>query len=427
MAVDKNLFLYNLAVVAIMKNESPYVKEWLNYHIWAGVEHFYIYNNDDNPDALQEVLKPYIDAGLVTHIFYPGKARQYEAYNDAVQNFRFFCRYMAFIDADEFIFPQSDKSIVEVVDELLADKPNAAALAISRLEFGSNYQDNADFSRGVLERFTRRASDSSTSVKSIINPRRVDYFFNPHFAMYFVEYKSFNEVGGEVATAYNDPPTIDKIRLYHYPIKSAEEWLAKVNRGTADSFRNVYKSEDFSHDEAANEIFDDSILKYLEKRKKFLKIKSDKEILSLAKKVDYNRCFSTLKQELEPLLVKELTDEDLVGKMETFLTCRAVASELNATFFVGTTEKTFEEVALTIISMPKFLKTIKPSDIGLMLSELPKILPLKYLAVKNICKFCRLIIPTYITIFQVYNQAAWRTFVDLKQLIDYLQIIEDRM
>ena len=426
MAVDKNLFLYDLAVVAIMKNEEHYVEEWLNYHLLAGVEHFYIYDNDSTPE-FKNILQPYIDAEIVTYIPYPGGARQNEAYNDAVKNYRFFCRYMAFIDGDEFIFPQSNKSIIEVVDELLADKPDAAALGINRLEFGSNYQDKADFSRGVLERFTRRASLSSDHVKSIINPRRVDYFFNPHFAMYFVEYKSFNEVGGEIATAYNDPPTIDKIRIYHHPIKSAEEWLAKVNRGTADSFRNVYKSEDFSHSEVANEIFDDSILKYLEERKKFLKIKSDKEILSLAKKVDYNRCFSALKQELEPLLVKELTDEDLVGKMETFLTCRALATKLNATFFVGTTEKTFEEVALVIISMPKFLKTIKPSDIGLLLSELPNILPLKYLAVKNICKFCRLIIPTYITIFQIYNQAAWREFVDLKQLIDYLQIIEDRM
>ena len=426
MAVDKNLFLYDLAVVAIMKNEEPYVKEWLDYHLLAGVEHFYIYDNDSTPE-FKNILQPYIDAEIVTYIPYPGGARQNEAYNDAVKNYRFFCRYMAFIDGDEFIFPQSDKSIIEVVDELLADKTNATALAVNRLEFGSNYQDNADFSRGVLERFTRRASDASTNVKSIINPRRVDYFYNPHFAMYFFGYKSFNEVGGEVATYLNEPPTIDKIRIYHYPIKSAEEWLAKVNRGTADNYNNIYKPEDFSHSETANEIFDDSILKYLEERKKFLKIKSDKEILSLAKKVDYNRCFSTLKQELEPLLVKELTDEDLVGKMETFLTCRAVASELNATFFVGTTEKTFEEGVLTIISLPKFLGTLEAGDIGLLLSELPHILQLKYPAMKTICQFCRLVIPVYITIFQIYNQAAWREFVDLKQLIDYLQIIEDKM
>ena len=44
--LDKNLFLYDLAVVAIMKGEEPYVKKWIDYHILAGVDYFYIYNND---------------------------------------------------------------------------------------------------------------------------------------------------------------------------------------------------------------------------------------------------------------------------------------------------------------------------------------------------------------------------------------------
>jgi len=45
MAVDKNLFLHDLAVVAILYNEGRYLKEWLNYHILAGVDHFYIYDH----------------------------------------------------------------------------------------------------------------------------------------------------------------------------------------------------------------------------------------------------------------------------------------------------------------------------------------------------------------------------------------------
>ena len=40
MAVDKNLFLYNLSVVSIMKNEGPYAKEWIDFNLLAGVEHF---------------------------------------------------------------------------------------------------------------------------------------------------------------------------------------------------------------------------------------------------------------------------------------------------------------------------------------------------------------------------------------------------
>ena len=60
---DKNLFLYDLAVVAIFKDEGKYLKEWLDYHLLAGVEHFYLYNNDSSDDY-QEVLAPYVKANL---------------------------------------------------------------------------------------------------------------------------------------------------------------------------------------------------------------------------------------------------------------------------------------------------------------------------------------------------------------------------
>ena len=62
--VDKNLFLHDLAVVAILKNEGAYLKEWLDYHLLAGVNHFYLYDND-SPDNQAEVVAPYVKAGLV--------------------------------------------------------------------------------------------------------------------------------------------------------------------------------------------------------------------------------------------------------------------------------------------------------------------------------------------------------------------------
>jgi len=106
--VDKNLFLHDLAVVAILKNEGHYLKEWLDYHLAAGVEHFYLYDND-SPDNQAEVAAPYVKAGLVDYIYAPGKAMQMQTYNDAVKRFKFQSRYMAFIDGDEFIYPKVDR------------------------------------------------------------------------------------------------------------------------------------------------------------------------------------------------------------------------------------------------------------------------------------------------------------------------------
>ena len=105
MTVDKNLFLHDLAVVAILKNEAPYLREWLDYHLLAGVDHFYLYDNE-SPDNQREVAAPYVKAGLVDYIPLPGKKMQMIAYSDAVNKFKYQCRYMAFIDLDEFIFPK---------------------------------------------------------------------------------------------------------------------------------------------------------------------------------------------------------------------------------------------------------------------------------------------------------------------------------
>ena len=36
--VDKDLFLHDLAVVVILKNEGHYLKKWIDYHLLAGIE-----------------------------------------------------------------------------------------------------------------------------------------------------------------------------------------------------------------------------------------------------------------------------------------------------------------------------------------------------------------------------------------------------
>ena len=268
--VDKNLFLYDLALVAIMKNEAPYVKEWIDYHLLAGVDHFYIYDND-SPDNLKEILQPYIDAEIVTYIFYPGKCRQMESYNDAIKNFRFECRYLAFIDGDEFIFPKSKSTIVPIIDEILTQNLNAGGLAVNWRMFGSNNLETADYDVGVLDRFTKRATELFTAAKTISDARKIKYSDNPHFVNYFDGYQLINEKSNIVSAglcatlAKNNDSTDNKIVINHYREKSFEEYKVKVARGNADYPNNRYTTESFSH-KKFNDEYDDSILKYRDTR-----------------------------------------------------------------------------------------------------------------------------------------------------------------
>jgi len=55
-------FNNTISIVAMVKNESEYIKEWLEYHMLVGVDKFVIYDNNSD-DNLKEILQPYINSG----------------------------------------------------------------------------------------------------------------------------------------------------------------------------------------------------------------------------------------------------------------------------------------------------------------------------------------------------------------------------
>ena len=426
MDIDKDLFLYDVAVVAIMKNEGPYVKEWLDYHILAGVEHFYIYDNE-SPDNLKEVLQPYINDGLVTYKFYPGKARQYEAYNEAVQEYRFFCRYMAFIDADEFIFPQNNKSVPEVVDEILEKYPSAGGLAVNIFTFGSNFQEHANYREGVLRRFTRRAPTDfcplmpelnnlpggTAHVSSIVNPRKVHHFGSPHFAYYLDGYQAVNSNGGVVPLFYNNPPTVDKIVMNHYPVKSKEEYLKKINRGTADNKTNIYNMEVFKKNDH-NEVFDDGILRYLATRP-MARLENHTS--------KHNRIHNALLKNLSPFFGKALPSNSFQNKLEMLLMCRKLAEYMRTNAFNDVAGNFFEEISIEAM-VGCLSANMRVADFRLLISELPEILKLNYPAVKELHKALIDFIPKVMDLYRRPLIDGWKEFIQLQHLLKMLQLID---
>ena len=419
--VDKNLFLYDLAVVAIFKDEGKYLREWVDYHLLAGVEHFYLYNNDSSDDYA-EVLAPYVENNLVTLINFPGKTMQYPAYTDAIEKYRFDCRYMAFIDLDEFIFPKTKASIVEVVDEILSRDPNAAALGINWQCFGSNGHEKADYTRGVLERFTRRAPSDwtdfnehkpdfgNTYIKSIVNPRQVDHFWDPHFAIYFKGLKSINSDGKETFQAGNHPICADKIVINHYIVKSKEEYENKIKRGDAYFKVNPREMKVFyTHD--CNDEFDDGILKYRDARANSFSLESNVDKI---RRVE-NALIETLTQ-CSPF---DAPTEFFVGKLETFLTCYALAKMFNTK--IG--NKTAEEYALVwLYQMLNKDGVLTFAELQLFVDTLPEILSRPFpLAKKLVQTFSARILPTMIEATKIFQM--WKTYKNLKLLQHLLESI----
>ncbi len=403
MAVDKNLFLHDLAVVAILKNEAPYLREWLDYHLVAGIDHFYLYDNDSS-DNYNEIIAPYVAAGLVTSKKISGGSAQFAAYADAVLNFRFQSRRMAFIDLDEFIYPKSNRSVAEVVEEILS-RTEAAGLAINWQLFGSSGESKADYSRGVLERFTRRAPidwvvpipnrdipGGNAQVKTIADPRRVAFFTSAHFPIYFEGNFSVNERGAVVPNYCNEPVTAEKIAINHYNVKSREEFLIKIKRGRAGKVSG-YLTLDWFDMYDRNEVFDDGILSYRAARAENFSVETD------AEKV----------RRMTDALIKNLTAEEF--SLETALTCRVASNHLG--------EKILEEASLGAVL--KSFDGMKLSDVRLLLSELPELLSLPYHAVNELRGATIEIISQTMNFMREHE--FWKDFSDLEHLRRLLQKI----
>ena len=420
--VEKNLFLYDLAAVAIFKDEAKYLGEWIDYHFLAGVNHFYLYNNDSSDDY-QKVLAPYIEKNLVTLANLSGRGMQMIAYDDAIEKYRFKCRYMAFIDLDEFIFPKTNRSIVEVADEILSADLSAAAFGINMQFFGSNCEEKADYSRGVLERFTRRApddwifvnkdglKDGNIYIKSIVNPRRVDYYFSPHYPIYFSGLKSMSSDGTETFRAGNYPIAADKIVLNHYFTKSLEEFKKKkLRRGKGYSVNKEYVMENF-HTYDRNEVFDDGILKYRAARADSFALETDAERITRSEK--------TLIEILTQRSPIDAPADFFTGKLETFLTCRALAEHLGTK--VG--NKTAEEYALIWIyqTLVKGEK-ITHAEIQQFMRALPEILSRPFPLCKKIKTLTQdYVIPGFCEAFK--NVFEWGARAELIQLQKFLRLI----
>ncbi len=58
---------YTLSICAIFSNEAEYLKEWIEYHLLVGVDHFFLYNVGSTDNYLKR-LSPYIEKGIVTLI-----------------------------------------------------------------------------------------------------------------------------------------------------------------------------------------------------------------------------------------------------------------------------------------------------------------------------------------------------------------------
>jgi hypothetical protein len=214
---------FYLSVVATVRNEDIYLSEWIEYNLLMGVQHFYIYDNESS-DNTKEVLKPYVEKGLVTYIYYPGEDKQIEIYNVALKNFGSDSTWLMYIDVDEFIKIKTGKKLIDYIKE----NEGYSQLIFQWVCFGSsNYKTKPEGL--VIENFIKRQEGYDSTMKSIVKSSTV-LLADVHKHSVLGKYK---EVPYEEA------------QCNHYYCKSEEEFIKrKAARG-----RNGHPNEPYTSDE----------------------------------------------------------------------------------------------------------------------------------------------------------------------------------
>lgn len=219
--------MHYLALCCIAKDEAPYLKEWLAYHASLGVEHFYIYDNC-SAVLVRDALGSFASGARVTIRRVEGERMQLPAYDDCLRSFGPSCKWIGFLDLDEFALPMQDNDLRVLLSEFEA----YGGLAATWRLFGSSGHERRP-EGPVIKNYTQAfAEQESFQIKSFVQPRRAVQCLNPHYFRYEPGCFCVNEDHYPVSPAMQCTFSPGRrARVNHYFLKSREDFAHKIQRG----------------------------------------------------------------------------------------------------------------------------------------------------------------------------------------------------
>lgn len=185
---------YQLSICALFKNEEKFLREWLEYHLLVGVDHFYLYNIGSQ-DRFQAVIDPYIRKGVVTLINWPSffdlenqpetsialLSTQVAAYENVTKVVALHTtKWLMLSNVNEFIVPDGCNKITEVLDKYV----DSVGVMIP-MNFYDASKDSLPF-RKVLIETNERLVPSKQVFKTIVQPEFCEGFDWPPYKQLFV-------------------------------------------------------------------------------------------------------------------------------------------------------------------------------------------------------------------------------------------------
>ncbi len=282
-AVEK--FKYKVSVASVFKDEGPYLREWIEYYLLLGVEHFYLYNNHSTDD-FREVLNPYIERGIVELFGWDysyANIREWgpiqtEAFRDAVNRSKKVTDWLAIIDIDEFIVPKKDSNL----KNLLKHYDDYAGLMLHWQMFGHSDLWDIPQNKLLIEALVYRTPSDyqpriqnimvvpgTETCKTIAKPRFVKQVLNQHRCRYLPGHMAVT-LHKKPAKHWLEPNAIHDIaQINHYWCRTKKAFEEKIERNQFYNKEKMIRRYEHLNENAT--VHDKAILKFVNPLKKRVK------------------------------------------------------------------------------------------------------------------------------------------------------------
>lgn len=239
-------------LVAIVKQENLYIREWVEYYKNLGVSNILLYdNNDIDGEQLTDVIGDYIDSEFVIVNNYRGKPNaQIQAYHNAF--FKYITKYewFMFFDADEFLHLTLDKNIVDYLNRPIFDGYDE--IKLNWVMYGDDNKLHYE-NKPVLQRLDKDTNITEYSTHTKVILRYETWFHwtdNTHYPYSKTPFKACNSLGVQCKAYTVDIPFNGSLAyLKHFPTKTIEEYIRqKCTRKDAvykDDVYNKYNIDSF--------------------------------------------------------------------------------------------------------------------------------------------------------------------------------------
>jgi hypothetical protein len=264
---------YYISLVAVFQNEARFLKEWLEFYLLMGVEHFYLYNHLSN-DNYMEILEPYIKRGLVDLKDVKGNPRNIDEWNEIQANLytetanevKDITEWLIVVDTDEFLFPVKENNLQEVLKKY----DDYASISVNWRLFGSSDIEKIAPDKLMIESLTKSSVQQERLLKNIVKPRYVYKFENPHFAWLLPRYVQTTENFEHFKGALVPVESKNILRINHYWARDEEFFkshkLARVHLVESyltDDEKKAKIDKWIDANKVASEKYDDSILRFV--------------------------------------------------------------------------------------------------------------------------------------------------------------------